>query len=156
MEAGKACDPTGCELTPLRAGQADLGVRILWGPDSASTRHPPLKPLPDPIPLKIQFPIGQLSRRRSGQIYTFPVPRPRGLIAKNTAGTRTSKDFLSQTGSGGGLGIPIAIPRRASRASARGGITLHLRTHHQPIRHYPTMNLSSSLRTLAISIDLAS
>ena len=49
MDAGKAFDQTGYELTPPRAGQADLGVRILWGPDSASTRHPPLEPLPDPL-----------------------------------------------------------------------------------------------------------
>ena len=72
--------------------------------------HPPLEPLPDPIPLKIQFPIGKLSRRRSAQIYTFLVPRPRGLIAKNTAGTRTSKDFLSQTGAGGDLASQLQSP----------------------------------------------
>ncbi len=28
----------------------------LQGSDSVSTRHPPLKPLPDPSPLKIEFP----------------------------------------------------------------------------------------------------
>ena len=38
-------------------GQADLRVGGLRGSDSVSTRHPPLKPLSDPIPLKIQFPI---------------------------------------------------------------------------------------------------
>jgi hypothetical protein len=41
-------------FAPL-AGQADLRVGGLQGSDSVSTRHPPLKPLPDPIPLKIQF-----------------------------------------------------------------------------------------------------
>ena len=30
------------------------------GSDSVSISHPPLKPLPDPIPLKIQFPISNL------------------------------------------------------------------------------------------------
>ena len=40
-----------------QAGQADLRVGGLRGSDSVSTRHPPLKPLSDPIPLKIQFPI---------------------------------------------------------------------------------------------------
>jgi hypothetical protein len=42
-------------FAPL-AGQADLRVGGLQGSDSVSTRHPPLKPRPDPIPLKIQFP----------------------------------------------------------------------------------------------------
>ena len=42
-----------------QAGQADLRVGGLRGSDSVSTRHPPLKPLPDPIPLKIQFPISR-------------------------------------------------------------------------------------------------
>ena len=43
-------------LSAPLAGQADLRVGGLQGSDSVSTRHPPLKPLPDPIPLKIQFP----------------------------------------------------------------------------------------------------
>lgn len=43
-------------FAPL-SGQADLSFRELPGADSASARHPPLKPLPDLIPLKIQFPI---------------------------------------------------------------------------------------------------
>ncbi len=42
-------------FAPL-AGQADLRVGGLQGADSVSTRHAPLKPFPDPIPLKIQFP----------------------------------------------------------------------------------------------------
>ena len=45
-------------FAPL-AGQADLRVGGLQGSDSVSTQHPPLKPLPDPIPLKIQFPISK-------------------------------------------------------------------------------------------------
>ncbi len=45
-------------FAPL-AGQPDLSVGGLQGSDSVSTQHPPLKPLPDPIPLKIQFPIGK-------------------------------------------------------------------------------------------------
>lgn len=43
-------------LFALLAGQADLRVGGLQGSDSVSTQHPPLKPLPDPIPLKIRFP----------------------------------------------------------------------------------------------------
>ena len=43
-------------FAPL-AGQPDLSVGGLQGSDSVSTQHPPLKPLSDPIPLKIQFPI---------------------------------------------------------------------------------------------------
>ncbi len=42
--------------------QPDLRVGGLPGSDSVSTRHPPLKPLPDPIPLKIQFPISRRPR----------------------------------------------------------------------------------------------
>ena len=42
-------------FAPL-AGQADLSVGGLQGSDSVSTRYPPLKLLPDPIPPKIQFP----------------------------------------------------------------------------------------------------
>lgn len=42
-------------FAPL-VGQAALRVGGLQGSDSVSTRHPPLKPLPDPIPLKIRFP----------------------------------------------------------------------------------------------------
>ena len=45
-------------------GQADLRVGGLQGSDSVSSRNPPLKPLPDPIPLKIEFPTsnGRLQR----------------------------------------------------------------------------------------------
>ena len=38
-------------------GQADLRVGGLQWSDSVSTQYPPLKSLPDPIPLKIQSPI---------------------------------------------------------------------------------------------------
>ena len=40
-------------------GQADLRVGGLLGSDSVSSRNPPLKPLPDPIPLKIEFPFSK-------------------------------------------------------------------------------------------------
>ncbi len=43
-------------FAPL-VGQAGLRVGGLQGSDSVSTRHPPVQPLPDPIPLKIQFPF---------------------------------------------------------------------------------------------------
>ena len=49
-------------LFTLLAGLMDLRAGGLQGSDSVSTGHPPLKPLPDPIPLKIQFPIGNRSR----------------------------------------------------------------------------------------------
>lgn len=42
-------------FAPL-ADQADLRVGGLQGSESVSARHPPLTPLPDAIPLKIQFP----------------------------------------------------------------------------------------------------
>ncbi|MSU53970.1 MAG: dehydrogenase, partial [Opitutaceae bacterium] len=40
-------------------GQADLRVGGLQGSESVSTQYPPLKPLSDPIPLKIQSPISK-------------------------------------------------------------------------------------------------
>lgn len=44
------------------AGQADSRVGVLQGSDSVFSRHPPLKPLPNPIPLEIQFPFsGEVS-----------------------------------------------------------------------------------------------
>ena len=44
-------------LFGAQTGQTGLRVGGLQGSDSVSARHPPLKPLPDPIPLKIQFPV---------------------------------------------------------------------------------------------------
>ncbi len=49
-------------FTPL-AGRANLRLGGLQGSDSVSTQHPPLKPLPDPIALKIQFPSSQRNRK---------------------------------------------------------------------------------------------
>jgi len=40
-----------------QTGQTVVRVGGHQGSDSVSISHPPLKPLPDPIPLKIQFPI---------------------------------------------------------------------------------------------------
>jgi hypothetical protein len=42
-------------FAPL-AGQTDSRFGGLKGSESVSTRHLPLKPLPDPIPLKIRLP----------------------------------------------------------------------------------------------------
>jgi len=53
-------------FAPL-AGQPDLRVGELQGSDSVSIRHSPLKPLPDPIPLKIQFPVSGVLYTRSRQ-----------------------------------------------------------------------------------------
>ncbi|MCX6940639.1 MAG: carboxypeptidase-like regulatory domain-containing protein, partial [Verrucomicrobia bacterium] len=42
-----------------QTGQTVVRVRGHQGSDSVSVSHPPLKPLPDPIPLKIQSPISK-------------------------------------------------------------------------------------------------
>ena len=45
-----------------QTGQTVVRVRGHQGSDSVSVSHPPLKPLPDPIPLKIQSPISRWER----------------------------------------------------------------------------------------------
>jgi hypothetical protein len=52
-------------LFGAQTGQTGLKLGGLQGSDSVPTRHP-LKPLPDPIPLKIQFPIGKHFGRSGG------------------------------------------------------------------------------------------
>ena len=42
-----------------QTGHTVVRVRGHQGSDSVSVSHPPLKPLPDPIPLKIRSPISQ-------------------------------------------------------------------------------------------------
>ena len=49
-------------LFALLAGLMGLRSGGPKGSNSVSTGHPPLKPLPDPIPLKIQFPINLSAR----------------------------------------------------------------------------------------------
>ncbi|MBM3852494.1 MAG: hypothetical protein FJ399_04990, partial [Verrucomicrobia bacterium] len=78
------------------AGQADLRVGGLQGPDSVFTRHPPLKPLPDPIPLKIQFPIGYSE-----------VARRNGVTILGLGGIRTASgaiEFILAGASAVGIG----------------------------------------------------
>ena len=136
-----------------RAGQAALRVGGLQGSDSVSTRTLPLNPSRIRSHSKSSFLSVNFSDAAAGKFTLFPSLARGGLLPKTPQGLAPARTSYRKWGRGGGLGIPLAIPRRASRSSARGGRTLHIRTHHQPIRHYPTMNLSSSLRTLAISID---
>ena len=68
-------------FAPL-AGQADLRVGGLQGSDSVSTQHPPLKPLPDPIPLKIEFPIGSFLSVAMVKMLPVVLRQARNLIGQ--------------------------------------------------------------------------
>lgn len=54
----------------------------------------------------------------AGRVYTFPVPRARGLIAKNAAALWSTKGLLSQI-PWGGAWHPECIPSRAVRPGLR-------------------------------------
>jgi hypothetical protein len=160
----KACAARGGSgsLRRLGFGFELPGRRAPATPDPREERTPARRPRRPPSSA-LRPPSSGIAPPLTATLTTFPTPPRANLHFSRpaTAGAYCKKNRRGShqqglpiaNGGGGGLGIPIAIPRRASRASARGGITLHTRTHHQPIRHYPTMNLSSSLRTLAISID---
>ena len=69
-------------FAPL-AGQPGLKLGGLQGSDSVSTRHPPLIPLPDPIPLKIQFPASD----------AFPIAVPPKYLLRDRDGVYRQVTF---------------------------------------------------------------
>ena len=101
MEAGKACDPTGYELTPLRAGQADLGVRILWGPDSVSTRTLPLNHSRIRSPSKSSFLSVNFPDAAARKFTLFPSRARGGLLQKTPPGLAPARTSYRKRGRGG-------------------------------------------------------
>jgi len=95
-------------LAPL-AGQTDLRVGGLQGSDSVSTRHPPLKPLPDPIPP--QNPVSY-QRRTVGDVPNSASVRATGSVMAGSVARRMKplervRDSSQRT--------PVTTPRRPKR-----------------------------------------